>query len=115
MIGRRGNDGVSGIISFRIKQLVGGNAMVTIDDYGFLLTLRPFQRMSEQQLQSLFHPESVTEDLKAALRDSQLVRWQFRGVAQTGLMVPCNRPDFETRVQQIPCNAEMLFQVLQEH
>ncbi len=115
LIGRSANDALSRIISFRIKQLVGGNAMVTIDDYGFLLTLRPFQRMSEQQLQSLFHPESVTEDLKAALRDSQLVRWQFRGVAQTGLMVPRNRPDVETRVKQIHWNAEILFRVLQEH
>ncbi len=115
LIGRSANDALSRIISFRIKQLIGGNAMVTIDDYGFLLTLRPFQRMSEQQLQSLFHPESVAEDLKAALRDSQLVRWQFRGVAQTGLMVPRNRPDVETRVKQIHWNAEILFRVLQEH
>jgi ATP-dependent Lhr-like helicase len=115
LIGRSGNDALSRIISFRVKQLVGGNAMVTIDDYGFLLTLRPFQRLSKAQLQSLFRPESISDDLKVALRDSELVRWQFRGVAQTGLMVPRNRPDVETRVKQIHWSAEILFRVLQEH
>jgi ATP-dependent helicase Lhr and Lhr-like helicase len=115
LIGRSANDALSRIVSYRVKQLVGGNAMVTIDDYGFLLTLRPFQRLSDEQLRNLFQPESISHDLEVALRDSQLVRWQFRGVAQTGLMVPRNRSDVETRVKQIHWSAEILFRVLQEH
>ncbi|HEY0789894.1 MAG TPA: DEAD/DEAH box helicase [Chthoniobacterales bacterium] len=114
-IGRSGNDALSRIVSYRIKQLVGGNAMATLDDYGFLLTLQPFQQLNLEQLRFLFRPDGAAADLKAALRDSELVRWQFRGVAQTGLMVPRNQTTGERRLKQIRWNAEILFRVLQEH
>jgi ATP-dependent Lhr-like helicase len=115
LIGRSANDALSRIVSYRLKNLVGGNAMATIDDYGFLLTVQPFQKMSLQQLQSLFARDQGEEDLDLALHDSDLVRWQFRGVAQTGLMVPRNRTDGERRPRQIQWSAEILFRVLQEH
>ncbi|MBV9999737.1 MAG: DEAD/DEAH box helicase [Verrucomicrobia bacterium] len=115
LIGRSGNDALSRIISYRMKQVVGGNAMVTVDDYGFLLSLQPFQRMTLPQLRQLIRVEGAAEALERALRDSELVRWQFRGVAQTGLMVPRNRPGGERRLRQIRWNAEILFRVLQEH
>ncbi|MBV8898562.1 MAG: DEAD/DEAH box helicase [Verrucomicrobia bacterium] len=115
LIGRSGNDALSRIVSYRMKQFVGGNAMVTIDDYGFLLTLQPFQRVTLPQVRQLIRTEGAAEDLELALRDSELVRWQFRGVAQTGLMVPRNRPDGDRRLRQIRWNAEILFRVLHEH
>jgi ATP-dependent Lhr-like helicase len=43
------------------------------------------------------------------------VKWQFRGVAQTGLMVPRNRPGREQTKKQLSWSAEVLFRVLQEH
>ena len=45
LIGRSANDALSRIVAWRVKKRIGGNALVTIDDYGFLLTLRPFQEM----------------------------------------------------------------------
>jgi ATP-dependent helicase Lhr and Lhr-like helicase len=115
LIGRSGNDALSRIVSYRIKNLAGGNAMATIDDYGFLLTLRPFQRMSLEQLRELFARDQAEADLDSALRDSELVRWQFRGVAQTGLMVPRNRPEGVRRPKQVQWNADILFRVLEAH
>ncbi|MBV9489805.1 MAG: DEAD/DEAH box helicase [Verrucomicrobia bacterium] len=115
LVGRSGNDALARIVSYRLKQLVGGNAMATIDDYGFLLTLQGFQRVTLPQLRQLFRPERAAQDLQAALRGSELVRWQFRGVAQTGLMVPRNRPEGERRLRQIHWSAEILFRVLEEH
>src|ERR1700730_17126722 len=43
LIGRSANDALSRIVAWRVKERIGGNALVTIDDYGFLLTVRPFQ------------------------------------------------------------------------
>ena len=43
LIGRSANDALSRIIAWRVRERIGGNALVTIDDYGFLLTLRRFQ------------------------------------------------------------------------
>ena len=95
LIGRSANDALSRIVAWRVKNRIGGNALVTIDDYGFLLTLRRFQELPLSDWQHCFERENAEEDLQAALRGSELVKWQFRGVAQTGLMVPRNLPGRE--------------------
>ncbi len=115
LIGRSGNDALSRIVAWRVKQRIGGNALVTIDDYGFLLTLRPFQELTLEDWRLCFEREGAEEDLHAALRGSELVKWQFRGVAQTGLMVPRNYPGRERKRKQLNWSAEVLFRVLEQH
>ncbi|MEN3942337.1 DEAD/DEAH box helicase [Prosthecobacter sp. SYSU 5D2] len=115
LIGRSANDALSRIIAHRVKTAVGGNAMVTIDDYGFLLTLKTFQDMGLEEWKVIFekgHPEA---DMRSALQDSELVKWNFRGVAQTGLMVPRNRPGQDRKIKQLRWSTEILFRVLTEH
>jgi ATP-dependent helicase Lhr and Lhr-like helicase len=53
--------------------------------------------------------------MRAALEGSALVKWNFRGVAQTGLMVPRNRPGAERSRRQLRWSSEVLFRVLTEH
>jgi ATP-dependent Lhr-like helicase len=115
LIGRSANDALSRIVAWRVKKRIGGNALVTIDDYGFLLTLRPFQEMPLEDWRLCFEREGAEEDLRRALRGSQLVKWQFRGVAQTGLMVPRNLPGRERKLKQMHWSAEVLFRVLEQH
>ncbi|MGZ5554068.1 MAG: DEAD/DEAH box helicase, partial [Chthoniobacterales bacterium] len=108
LIGRSANDALSRILAWRVKKRLGGNALVTIDDYGFLLTLRPFQEMPLEDWRLCLEREGAEEDLFAALRESELVKWQFRGVAQTGLMVPRNLPGRERRPRQLTWSSEVL-------
>jgi ATP-dependent Lhr-like helicase len=115
LIGRSGNDALSRIVAWRVKKHIGGNALVTIDDYGFLLTLRPFQEMPLEDWRICFEREGAEEDLHRALRGAELVKWQFRGVAQTGLMVPRNFPGRERKKRQLNWSAEVLFRVLEQH
>jgi len=115
LIGRAANDALSRMLSWRVKKAVGGNAMVTIDDYGFLLTLRSFQEMGLEEWRELFKAEGAEADLREALRESELVKWQFRGVAQTGLMVPRNLPGKERQLRQLRWSSEILFRVLHQH
>ena len=115
LIGRSANDALSRIVAWRVKNRIGGNALVTIDDYGFLLTLRPFQEMPLEDWRLCFEREGAEEDLSAALRGSELVKWQFRGVAQTGLMVPRHLPGRERRPKQLTWSSEVLFRVLEQH
>nr|MBA2269682.1 hypothetical protein [Chthoniobacterales bacterium] len=115
LIGRSANDALSRIVAWRVKNRIGGNALVTIDDYGFLLTLRPFQELPLADWRLCFEREGAEEDLYAALRGSELVKWQFRGVAQTGLMVPRHLPGRERRPKQLTWSSEVLFRVLEQH
>jgi len=115
LIGRSANDALSRIIAWRVRERIGGNALVTIDDYGFLLTLRRFQELPLSQWRGCFRRAEAEEDLHSALRGSELVKWQFRGVAQTGLMVPRNHPGRERKPRQLSWSSEVLFRVLEQH
>jgi len=115
LIGRSANDALSRIVAWRVQDRIGGNALVTIDDYGFLLTLRRFQELPLMQWKGCFRRVEAEEDLHAALRGSELVKWQFRGVAQTGLMVPRNLPGRERKPRQLSWSSEVLFRVLEQH
>ncbi|MEM9016671.1 MAG: helicase-related protein, partial [Verrucomicrobiota bacterium] len=116
LIGRSANDALSRIVSHRLKQAVGGNTLVTIDDYGFLLSVKPFQSLEVEGWRELFRsPDKATEQLQGVLRESQLVKWQFSGVAQTGLMIPRNLPGAERKMRQIRWSADILFNVLAQH
>ncbi len=115
LIGRSANDALSRIVARRVERLRGGNALVTIDDYGFLLTLQPFQTMDEDGWRECFRREGAGRDLRDAMRRSELVRWQFRGVSQTALMVPRQLPGRERRLNQVRWSSELLFRVLEQH
>jgi len=115
LIGRSANDALSRIVALRVKNRIGGNARATIDDYGFLLTLRRFQHLPLDALRQCFVRANAEDDLATALRGSELVKWQFRGVAQTGLMVPRNLPGRQRQQKQLSWSAEVLFRVLEQH
>jgi ATP-dependent helicase Lhr and Lhr-like helicase len=115
LIGRSANDALSRIVAWRMKNRSGGNALVTIDDSGFLLTLRRFQELTVEDWRVCFEREGAEEDLRLALRGSELVKWQFRGVAQTGLMVPRNYPGQKRTRRQMHWSTETIFRVLEAH
>src|SRR5881392_645504 len=115
LIGRSANDALSRIVAWRMKNRSGGNAVVTLDDSGFLLTLRRFQELTLEDWRLCFEREGAEEDLRLALRGSELVKWQFRGVAQTGLMVPRNYPGHQRARKQMHWSTETIFRVLEAH
>jgi ATP-dependent Lhr-like helicase len=116
LIGRSANDALSRILAQRIQRTLGGNALVTLDDYGFLLTLRPFQKLaSADAIRPLLARADAEADLRAALGESELVKWQFRGVAQAGLMVPRRVHGAERGSRSLQWSAEILFDVLRRH
>ncbi|PYM10579.1 MAG: helicase [Verrucomicrobia bacterium] len=115
LIGRSANDALSRIVAWRMKNRSGGNALVTIDDSGFLFTLRRFQELTLEDWRLCFEREAAEEDLRLALRGSELVKWQFRGVTQTGLMVPRNYPGQQRARKQMHWSTETIFRVLEAH
>lgn len=115
LIGRSANDALSRIVAQRVQATKGGNALVSIDDYGFMLSLRSFQTMTPAELRTLFARAGAESDLRTALAEASLVKWQFRGVAQTGLMVPRRAHGAERGARLLQWNAEMIFEVLRQH
>ncbi len=115
MAGRPVNDALSRIVARRLAGVAGGNAQATVNDYGFLLTLARFQELPLSRWQACFARAGAEDDLLAALKESELVRWQFRAVAQTGLMVPRQLPGKDRAIKMLRFSAEILFRVLEQY
>jgi ATP-dependent helicase Lhr and Lhr-like helicase len=116
LIGRSANDALSRIVAQRLQRELGGNALATIDDYGFLLTRRSFQAVEGVDAWKPFLARVGAEaDLRESLLDSQLVRTQFRGVTQTGLMVPRRSRGAARRGRTLQWSSEIIFDVLRRH
>ena len=115
LIGRSANDALSRIIAQRVHELKGGNALTTIDDYGFLLVVKPFQMPSEEEWRRIFRRAEAESALQTALAESNLVKSQFRGVAQTGLMVPRRVQGQERGARALQWSSEIIFEVLRKY
>jgi len=115
LIGRAANDTLSRVVGLRVGRLRGGNAIATADDYGFVLTVAPEQRLTAEDLPTLFTPNSFEADLDEALGRSDLLKYHFRNAAQTGLMVCRNHFGEEKSVRKLQWSAEVIFNVLVQH
>ncbi|HTG44622.1 MAG TPA: helicase, partial [Verrucomicrobiae bacterium] len=115
LIGRAGNEALSRVLALRLSRLRGGNAIATPDDYGFVLTVRPEQVFTEQELPLLLTPEGFEADLDAALSRSDLLKYHFRNAAQTGMMVYRNFFGEQKSLRKVQWSAEVIFNVLQQY
>jgi ATP-dependent helicase Lhr and Lhr-like helicase len=115
LIGRAANDALARVIGLRLGRLRGGNAVTTADDYGFVLTVTPGQRLLAEDLPGLFVPDEFARDLDEALSKSALLQYHFRSAAQTGLMVYRNHFGQQKSARKLQWSAEVIFNVLVQH
>lgn len=115
LIGRAANDALSRVVAWRLSKLKGGNAVATPDDYGFVLAVSNHQRIIGDDLAALFNPGNFEEELQASLQRSNLLKYYFRGAAQTGLMVYRNHFGEQKSVRKLQWSSEVIFNVLTEH
>jgi ATP-dependent Lhr-like helicase len=115
LIGRAANDALARVVTHRLNETRGGNAIATPHDYGFVLTVARRQRFLENELPRLLRLENFDDALDGALRRSEMLKYHFRNAAQTGLMVYRNYFDRQKSVRKLQWSAEVIFNVLQEH
>ncbi len=115
LIGRPANDALARVVALRLGRLRAGNAISTPDDYGFVLTVSRDQRITEADVGALLTPEGFESDLRAGLERSDLLKYHFRGAAQTGLMVYRNFFGQQKAVRKLQWSAEVIFNVLVEY
>ncbi len=85
--GRRVNETLSRIIGARIARRYAWNVQLTNDDNGFLIALPPHRTIPDAVWAGFLSTDGFDADLLAGLRSSNLLRHQFRYVANTGLLV----------------------------
>ena len=115
LLGRAANDTLARVVTVRLSRQHGGNAIVTADDYGFVLTVTSDQKLSEADLPALLTPEGFDADLDQALNASDLLQHHFRNAAQTGLMIYRNYFGEAKALRKVQWSSEVLFNVLIQH
>jgi ATP-dependent Lhr-like helicase len=115
LLGRAANDTLARVVTVRLSRRIGGNAVVTADDYGFVLTVTLGQRLTASDLPALLDPEGFDDDLEHALRSSDLLQHSFRNAAQTGLMIYRNYFGEARALRKVQWSAEVIFNVLLKH
>jgi len=115
LIGRAANDALARVVTRRMSESRGGNAIATPHDYGFVLTVARRQRFTEAELPKLLRLEGFDGALDEALRQSDMLKYHFRNAAQTGLMVYRNYFDWQKSVRKLQWSSEVIFNVLREH
>ena len=115
LIGRAANDTLARVVTYRLSQLRGGNAIATPHDYGFVLTVAASQRFREHELPQLLRLSAFESELEASLVQSELLKYHFRNAAQTGLMIYRNHFDRHKPVRKLAWSSEVIFNVLQQY
>ena len=115
LIGRAANDAIARVITWRLSQRRGGNAVATPHDYGFVLTVSHRQRFTEQEIPAMLEQEGFEKALHDSLRRSEMLKYHFRNAAQTGLMVYRNHFGQQKPMRKLQWSSEVIFHVLQQH
>ncbi len=85
--GRRTNEALARIVGARLFRESRVNVHITTDDNGFLISMPHNKNLPDAVWASLLHARNFDRDLLEGLRGSNLLRYQFRYVANTGLLV----------------------------
>jgi ATP-dependent Lhr-like helicase len=85
--GRRFNDGLSRLLAAKCANVTTASVSIAVADNGFVLSMPLNRRIDVSDLLRDFDPETVREDLRTALRGTDLRKRYFRIDATRSLMI----------------------------
>ncbi len=112
--GRRTNEALARIVGARLFRESRVNVHLTTDDNGFLVTMPHHKTLPDAVWAGLLHARDIDRDLLDGLRGSHLLPWQFRYVANTGLLVLRRAGGRSLKRSGVQWNSEKIFERLLE-
>lgn len=115
LVGRKSNEALSRIFAYRITRKHGFNVRIAITDNGFAIIYPESKgKLNEKEIISLFSTKNIEEDLKNALKNTEILKRRFRHVAVRSLLILKNYLGHEMSVERQQRNASTLFKVVNE-
>ncbi len=115
LVGRKANEALSRIFAYRITKRYGFNVRIAITDNGFAIIYPEWKRkLDKQDIISLFSSGNMRQDLKNALKNTEILKRRFRHVAARSLLILRNYLGHEMSVEKQQRNATILFKVVNE-
>jgi len=115
LIGRRANEALSRIFAYRITKKHRLNVRIAITDNGFAIIYPSWKEdIEDEELTALFSTKNMKEDLKNALKDTEMLKRRFRHVATRSLLILKNYLGHEMSISRQQRNASILFKVVND-
>ncbi|TAM61784.1 hypothetical protein EPN52_02150, partial [bacterium] len=108
--GRRVNETLARAAATRVHAAINVNCGIACDDNGFMISLPVRTKLADAQWARLLAPRGLDDDVLEGVRNSYLLRGQFRHIANTGLLVL--RRSGGMRVTRQSWQAERIFERL---
>ncbi|QAU11959.1 ATP-dependent helicase [Halorubrum sp. BOL3-1] len=106
--GRRFNDGLSRLVAAEAANRTDANVAVAVADRGFSLALPLNRKVDVAGILADLDPETVREDLREAVRGTDLLQRYFRIDAGRSLMILKRYKGYEKSAAEQQVSAEML-------
>ncbi|WP_410767099.1 ATP-dependent helicase [Haloferax sp. DFSO60] len=112
--GRQFNDGLSRLVAHHCANQTNANVQVAVADNGFSLSMPLNRKVDLKRIIDSLSPESVVEDLRAAVDGTDLLKRYFRINATRSLMILKRYKGYEKSAAQQQVSSEMLLSFAQE-
>ena len=106
--GRQFNDGLSRLVAAECANRTDANVTVAVADRGFSLALPLNRKVDVARILRELDPETVREDLRAAVQGTDLLQRYFRIDAARSLMILKRYKGYEKTAAEQQVSAEML-------
>jgi len=113
-IGRRGCEALARAFAHQLEDGKGLDVAWMVNDYGFVLTVPPRRKLTDDDVRSLFLTD-LADALYEAIDDAELLRRRFRYVAGRALMILRNYLGTDISVGRQNATARRLLRYLQRN
>jgi ATP-dependent Lhr-like helicase len=114
--GRQTHEGLAALIALRWGRLRANTFGYAANDYGFVLSPAAAVQLDEEELQPLFRPEGLIDDLRESLNLAELARRQFREIARVAGLLPPSLPGRAARsMRQLQASSGLIYDVLHRY
>ena len=114
--GRLAHEGLASLLAWRLGQRFPATFSISVNDYGLeLLTAAKVPPLDEDDWRALLTPESLVEDVLAALNASELARRRFRDIARISGLVFQGYPGKGKTGKQLQASSGLLYDTLDRY
>ena len=106
--GRRFNDGLSRLLAYGVAQTANANVQLAVADHGFTLSMPLNRKVDLRGILEDIDPADVRPDLRASLRETDLLKRYFRINATRSLMILKRYKGHEKSASQQQVSSDML-------
>jgi ATP-dependent Lhr-like helicase len=113
-LGRLVHEGLAGLLAYRLGLRGYKPITASFNDYGIELLCPEPMNLSETDCHALLSPQSLLDDILAALNSGELARRHFREIARiAGLLVPARPGGFKS-TRQLQASSGLFYDVFVE-